>query len=246
MKKTIETITIGLLLSIWTLNAQNAIKIQPTKSFNIKVPEPSDVCFSTDGQSLFMVSDKGYLYETDLQGMILRKADFSGIDCEGVYVLDDQVYVAEEAVRNIKIFDSKNLNQIKSINIPYHGARNKGYESITFNKEKACFIIITEQNPSYLFELDNSLKEANRIDISYMARDISSATYYKNFLWLLSDEDQLIIKVDPHTYKPLKTWKIPVINPEGIAFNDKGEVFIVSDGMQKLFYFDTLESNLLN
>ncbi len=243
MKNTIKTLAFGLFLCVLPLNAQKAAKIKPVKSFNINVPEPSDVCLSPDEQSLFMVSDKGYLYETDLEGKIIRKADFSGIDCEGVYVYENQIYVVEEAIRNIKIFDRKNLNQLKSITVPYHGARNKGYESIAYNKEKDCFIIITEQNPSYIFELDSCLKKSNKIDISYLARDISSATYYKNFLWLLSDEDHLIIKVDPKTYKPIKSWEIPVINPEGIAFNNKGEVLIVSDGMQKLFYFDSLEGN---
>ncbi len=235
-----KIIVIFLIMTV-PAAAQKAIKIKPVSKFNIEVPEPSDITFSPDNNSLFIVSDKGYLYETDLQGKIIRKANFSGIDCEGVCIYNNEVYVAEESVREITKFDIKNLNQLRNIEIPYHGARNKGYESITYNYKKDCFIVITEQSPSNIYELDDNLIKTNEIDISPLARDISSATYYNDFLWLLSDEDQLIIKVDPKSYKSLAKWTIPVINPEGIAFNTDGKVLIVSDGMQKLFYFESLD-----
>ena len=80
-----------------------------------------------------------------------------------------------------------------------------------------------------------------KTDISYVAKDISSARFYKDELFLLSDEDMMLIKVNPLTYEVIQKWSLPVINPEGLAFDKDGNILITCDDMQRLYYFNNPE-----
>ena len=100
-------------------------------------------------------------------------------------------------------------------------------------------VILTEKDPIYLFELNEDLSIYNEILLDGIARDISAATYHEDHLWLLSDEDRTVFKLNPNNYKVLGAWKFPIINPEGLVFNKKGQMVIVSDDMEKFFIFET-------
>lgn len=236
-------ITLVLLLSVGSFaQKQKPIKINPDRKIYIDIPEPSDVCIHPNGKSLFIVSDNGYLYETDLEGTVLRKANYKGLDCEGVFANESFVYVIEEFSRKIRVFDINNLTIEKTIYLEYNGGRNSGYESFTFNQAKNRFVLLTEKNPIYLFELDENLQKINELDLSKVSRDISAASYHNNHLWLLGDEERTVYKLNPNTYEVISSWKIPIVNPEGLTFDQNGNMLILSDDMQLLYYFKTPEN----
>jgi len=210
--------------------------IKHTGWISLKVPEPSDLALGLS-QNLFIVSDNGYLFETDLKGKIIRKAKFSGTDFEGVYATEKGVFVVDESPRKIFLFDPLSLEVKSTFTIPYSGARNKGFESITYNEVKKSFVLITEHDPLVIFELDSMFRMTNQMEWNF-ASDISSATWHNGFIWLLSDEDMTIFKCDPVTYTPLNKWKINVINPEGISFDPSGNLLILSDDMARLYFFE--------
>jgi uncharacterized protein YjiK len=170
---------------------------------------------------------------------VIRKADYEIIDCEGIFVDDKYVYVAEETTRKVKLFDIKTLKLERTVYLPYSGARNKGYEGLTFNKTRNRFAIVTEKDPIYIFELDLDLRVVNEINVSQMARDISSISYHDNFIWMLSDEDRTVFKVNPNTYEIIAKWIVPIPNPEGLAFDAYGNMLIQSDDLNALYFFKT-------
>lgn len=223
-------------------STQNHLK--PIAHCYTEVKEPSDICINPVSNTFFVVSDNGYLHETDSFGRILRTAYFEGFDCEGVYADESFVYVVEEMVRKIRVFDVDSLILRRTVELPYFGGRNKGYEAITFNKAKGMMIITTEKDPIYLFELDAQLRIYNEVHLGKIARDISAATFHKNRLFLLSDDDREIIEVSPHNYGVLQRWKLPVINPEGLVFTNDGELIVLSDDMEKFFVFDIQQMEL--
>ena len=231
-----------LILIVNTVQCQKIKKLKPERFVTLAIPEPSDLCFSFDKKSIFMVSDEGLLFETDKNGTIIRKANFEGVDCEAVFADEKFVYVVEETTREIKVFDLKDLTLEKTISLPYSGGRNKGYEAFTFNRSKNKYIVLTEKDPVYLFELDLEFKVINKIKLEKIARDISAATYHNNFLWLLSDEDNTVFKLNPNNYEVLKKWKIKVLNPEGISFDENGNMLILSDDLKRLYFFKTPEN----
>lgn len=238
----IKLILFVLLLVSANNFAQKPTKIKPERKIYLDIPEPSDICLHPSGKSLFIVSDNGFLFETDLEGKIIRKADYKGLDCEGVHADEKYVYVAEEFSRKIRVFDIENLLIQKTVYLEYNGGRNSAYEAITFNKAKNVLLLFTEKNPIYLYELNQDLQKINEYDLSKISRDISAATYYNDHIWLLGDEDMTVYKLDPKTYQVLSSWKIPVVNPEGLAFDEKGNMLILSDDMQLLYYFKNPEN----
>ncbi|WP_326984384.1 SdiA-regulated domain-containing protein [Chryseobacterium sp. MYb264] len=234
-------LTLLFLSALSPLEAQKIKTLTPFEKINIRVPEPSDIVLHPDGNSFFIVSDNGYLFETDLKGNIIRKADYKGLDNEGVYADEHYVYAVEEFSRAIAVLDLKTLKLERRIYIPYSGGRNSGYEAMTFNKAKGKFLLFTEKNPIYLIELDPDFKEYNRIDISELSRDVSAATFYHDHLWILGDESMTLYKLDPNTYEKLAEWKLPIVNPEGMTFDRQGNLVILSDDMQTMYYFKNPE-----
>jgi uncharacterized protein YjiK len=237
-----SALVILLLLASDVLLAQKPTKIKPERKIYLTIPEPSDVCLHPNGKSLFIVSDNGFLFETDLEGKTLRQADYKGLDCEGVHADEKFVYVVEEFSRKIRVFDIVNLQLQKTVYLEYNGGRNAAYEAITYNPSKGVFLLFVEKNPIYMFELNHDLQKVNEYDLSKISRDISAATFHNDHLWLLGDEDMTVYKLNPKTYQVLNSWKLPVVNPEGLTFDSKCNLLIISDDMQLLFYFKNPEN----
>ena len=243
MKK--STIIKLLFLAVISLSAcgQKKQKLKPTSWISIDIPEPSDICINANNDNFFIVSDNGILFETDRNGKIKRSIDQAGTDFEAVFSDANYIYCVDESNRDIYQYEIKDFKYIKTINKPFSGARNKGYESMTYNAISQHYLLIIERDPITLFELDQNFATIKQVDLSNIAKDISSAKFYNNALWLLSDEDAVIVKLDPKNYQILDKWKIPVLNPEGIAFDKNGKILITSDDMQRIYYFDNPEKN---
>lgn len=221
--------------------AQTAIKLPVLDSYSLSISEPSDIAVSKDGKSLFIVSDDGALYETDLEGNSIRSITIGIIDAEAVYADGEYVYVVEERTRLIKQYSIKEFNLIRTIEIPYQGGRNKSFESLTKSSVNE-WLLFTERDPVWMFQLNSSFEIINRIKWE-LPGDVSAATWHKEKLWLLSDELAEVWLTDVKSHSIIKRFKLPVLNPEGIAFLPNGKMLIVSDDGHKLYVFD--DPNLL-
>ena len=241
MRFSMTIVALGLCLFASTAKAQKATKIRANKCISTAIPEPSDICYNANSGTFFLVSDDGILFETDQDGKIISSVTENDADFEAVYSDETNVYAVNERHRKVEVFNRISLQKIKTITVPFGGGRNQGYEALTFNKSKNSFILIVEKDPVTLFELDANFIITNQIDLSKIARDIAAATYYDNFLWLLSDEDRTVFKLNPNTYEVLVKWELPVINPEGLAFDKNGTLLITCDDMQRIYYFNNPE-----
>ena len=237
MKKTYFLLAAAfLVLSAFKATAP-LLKYEHFKS--IKVPEPSDIAFDGSGQVLYVVSDNGILYECTPEGKVLRRAAFEGLDFEGVEVVGDYIYVADESLRQVHRFDREYLKKDKTWYVPYSGGRNKGYESLAFNRTTERFVLITEKDPIVIKELNGDFIPVNEYAFT-AARDISGARYHNGYMYLLSDEDRKVFMCHPETYEVIKSWKIEVLNPEGIAFDKDGRLVIAADDLERLYFFGSL------
>jgi uncharacterized protein YjiK len=241
MKFTLSLFILALCFSCTT--AQSVYKIKPKKKVNIAVPEPSDICLAEDKQSYYVVSDDGLLFQLDLDFKVIKKSKLQFNDAEGVIHYKGKVYVVEERIRMVAIVDMNEDEIVAKKEIPYAGGRNKGFESICYNTAREKFILFTEKDPITLFEVTQldaegvAAQVTNRKEID-LSGDISSVTFYKGRLYVLSDENHCVYRMNPNTYKVEVTWKIAVLNPEGICFSPSGDLIIVSDDMQEVNIFD--------
>jgi uncharacterized protein YjiK len=210
--------------------------LKPSKSIALNIPEPSDICVAANGKTLFIVSDDGGLYETDLEGKVLRSITLDLTDAEGVYADNENIYLVEERNRFIKQYAIKDFALVNTVYVPYAGGRNKSFESIA-KRSEGGFVLFTEKDPVWMFELNEQLQETGRAKWN-LPGDISAATFHKNSLWLLSDERAEIWLTDIVQKCIVKRFKLPVLNPEGIAFLPNGTLLILSDDEHRLYFFN--------
>jgi uncharacterized protein YjiK len=205
------------------------------KSLLKNIPEPSDMIYDEASAHLFIVSDHGKLFECDTNGAIIAKAEKTGFDFEGIESKDGFLFVADETTRKVYKYTKAGMLFEQMYTIVWGGAANKAYESIAWNPEKGCFLMISEQ-PAVIVEYNEKFTEINRQHF-YHTRDISSARYYNGFMYLLSDLEHCLIKCNAKTYEPIEYYTFDILNPEGFAFGPNGKLYIISDNAQKLYTF---------
>lgn len=230
-----------LVILLWagqTALAQ-AVKLKPVSKTHLRIPEPSDVCLAPDGQHLYIVSDNGLLFKTDLNGTVVMESPLRAYDLEGVYADEQWVYAVDERTRKIHLLEHKDLKQRFVYEVPYMASRNKGYESITYNPVRKALILISEKDPTTIFELDGNYRVNNEVEFNGLS-DISAATFYNGKIYILSDEAHQLWECDADSYAPLRKFKLPVINPEGVCFDKAGNLLIVSDDRGILYNFGPL------
>ena len=216
------------------LQAQDVERIFPKQKISVPVEEPSDVCVK--GNEFIVVSDKGDVFSLskDFSQKRLLHANLS--DPEGVFCAGDSIWVAEERSRLVTQLLYSNPAAIRSVEIPYSGGRNKGYEAICRNP-KGNWLLFTEKEPVWMIELDAQFHEIGRA-ILQLPGDVSSAAFYNGHLFLLSDEAACVWKMDLATNKILKTYTFNILNAEGLCFEADGGMWILSDAEQKIYQFE--------
>ncbi len=226
-------------------NLPPLLQLKPIKKLHIKVPEPSDICINLSGNGFYIVSDNGYLYETDFEGKILKKAAFSGADFEGVWVNKNtkEIFVADESLRRFEVFNA-DLEHLRSHVITLMAGRNEGVESGTFDEQNRQHVVFTEKNPVELliFNEEFNIGSAQHHKIKGI-KEVSACTFYQGRLWVLSDEERTVYETDyPEGKNILRRYQIPVLNPEGLCFLPDGTMVIASDDLEKLFFFQLPKS----
>jgi uncharacterized protein YjiK len=129
-----------------------------------------------------------------------------------------------------------NLQLVSSVYVPYEGGRNKCFESITKDKN-GNWLMITERDPVWMIRFNQDFKEISRIKIPTNS-DVSAATRYQNKLYLLSDESAEIWEIEEASGAIITKYKIPVLNPEGLAIADNGNIYVLSDDGHQLIVFN--------
>jgi len=204
--------------------------------YDIPVIEPSGLTLTSNQNGFWTVSDEdSSLYELDKYGKIIKRIIVNGFDLEGVTVIDDSTLaIVLERTREVVVLDTTGT-ELKRVKINLGGELNLGLEGITYNERTKHFYLISEKDPPLLIELDENLNEVRRDTIKFAA-DVSGIFYdeNENLLWILSDEDQMVVKTDIEL-NIITKFNISVIQPEGITINNKGDrMYIISDKEEKL------------
>jgi uncharacterized protein YjiK len=211
-------------------------KITLLRRYDIPVPEPSGLTLTNDQNRFWTVSDENSsLYELDKFGKIIKRIKVNGFDLEGVTVIDEATLaIVLERTREVVVLDTSGM-ELQRVKINLEGELNSGLEGITYNDSTKHFYIVNEKDPALIIELDGDLNEVRRDTIKFAA-DVSGIFYDENdnMLWILSDEDQMVIKTDMEL-NIITKFNISVIQPEGITVNKNGDrLYIISDLEEKL------------
>ena len=222
-------------------------KSQPLKdtlsyrgAYAISVPEPSGLDLTYEEDGFWTVSDEtSTIYKLDGDGNVVRTLKIEGIDFEGVTVIDEtRLAIVLERQREMVIVDTSG-NELTRVGLPFKGEENSGLEGITYNPNNGHFYILNEKKPSLLIELNKEL-EVVKVDTLKLTKDISGIylDVENKVLWILSDEDQLIIKTDLNG-NLIDKINISIVQPEGITIDKQGKrLYIVSDNRETLYVYE--------
>ncbi|MFN8254546.1 MAG: SdiA-regulated domain-containing protein [Bacteroidales bacterium] len=215
--------------------------LSPVATYKIDIPETSDLCFGSTKDILYTVSDNtGKVYKINITGKVLAEFQYTGNDLEGVCFVDNNfVYVAEERLRRIIKLDSQGI-YLGQKDIPVeNNIENNGIEGISFATFNQHFYIVNETNPGLLIETDKNLNFIKDYPLTF-ANDYSGICVdnINQNLWILSDLSASVNQCNMQG-ELIKSYGIPVNNPEGIAYNPGDSLlYIVSDLESRLYKFD--------
>lgn len=217
-------------------------RLEPLRSIDLEVPEPSDLCLDRDGVHGWTVSDQtGRVYRLRLSdGVVDRTLDFTGTDLEGVWQdpADASLYVAEEGLRQVVHLDStgRELGRVEVAGLS--GDPNSGLEGITANPANGHFFVVNEKDPALLLSVAPDGRVLASHAIPYLA-DLSGVTWdaARGQLLLISDQSAAICRVDT-AGGLLARYDIDVTKAEGVALDPvTGHLYVVSDDLGRFYEF---------
>ncbi|MFM2048185.1 MAG: hypothetical protein RI955_733 [Bacteroidota bacterium] len=228
------TALIGLF-SFTTIN-----RIKPINHVIVDVLEPSDVCLAENQTNFYIAGNRGMVAKVDASGKALQSINSAGSDYEGILQKGNELYVLDETYRRVDIYDAASLKKMRSVYLHDNGGLNQSFEGITFIPQKKQFITVTEK-PVSIHTYNEDLFETSVIDETPF-KEASSITYHHGSLWLLSDEQMMVYQLNADNFSIINQWKIPVLNPEGICFDAKENLIILSDDRKTLYTFSPLNN----
>jgi len=229
-----------LLSSCRDENPDNLTILSPVAVYDVNIKETSDLCFGATKDILYTVSDNtAKPYKISTTGKVLSVLNYTGFDLEGITYVDNKfLYVAEERLRVIVKLDLQG-NKIEQKAIPVEkNDENQGLEGISYATFNNHFYILNEMNPGLLIETDQNLNVLKNYTLKF-AEDYSGVCVdnVNQQLWIVSD---LSATVNQCTMQGelIKSYRIPVSNAEGIAFDPKtNKLYIISDSEARLYFF---------
>ncbi len=202
-----------------------------------KIPEASGVSYCTSDDTLIVANDEGAYYKIDRKGKILQKTKLGNYDLEGIVCEDTQMIFALEN-KGMLIVDRLTAEKKEiPLDTMYHGKKlplfnkSSGVEGITkvgnrvylakqSKKKKKSFIAVVRlmPYPSRIVDV-----------IEHHVADTAGLTFHDGYLYMVSDKEDLLIKYDLQKKKIVQKVKLEKGAWEGIAFDNKGFVYLADD-----------------
>jgi len=221
-------------------------ELQLLNVYDLDVPEPSGLSFGPGGETLLMVSDNTKkVYETTLQGGVIRTLEYEGDDTEGVTYNPDEniVAVAEERKKEIVFLDYANGTEQKRFEINTGGStQNKGLEGLSYYADDKNFYMVNEDLPGEMIVWNEQNGIIGKTELKF-ADDYSGifVDMQNHCLWIVSDESDKLFRCD-FDAKVLKEYKLEKDKFEGVAVDAAGKlVYLVNDDEAKLYIFKIIE-----
>jgi len=209
-----------------------------------KIPEASGISYCRNSDTLVVANDEGRYYEIDRNGKILRKKKLGKFDLEGVVCTDDHFIFAIEDEGLLFVNRKNGKKKTMTLNTSYHNKklplfdRKEGVEGIA--KSGNTFYLAKQakkKNDSFVAVVHIDRFQQKMIGkIKHKIPDTAGLTMYKDYLYMVSDKKDLLIRYDLKKKRVIQKIKLPKAAQEGIAFDGKGFVYIADDDGYVLKY----------
>jgi uncharacterized protein YjiK len=217
-------LTFALLLLIQQVIAQVEVILKSSMA----VAEPSDIASWPGKENYLVLADKAFLYEYTPDGNQIKRHAFQSLDLEAITCSDKYCYVSEETLQRIHVLDVATLNEIHAIQWHHGGGRNEGVEALVWLEESSNLLASTEKDPQFFTLFNESLQPLYSFRVDGI-NEVSALTYHDGHVYVLSDEQSTIYKLSKDFKKVEMQWSVPMINPEGMVFQQGEKVIVLSD-----------------
>lgn len=209
-----------------------------------KIPEASGLSYCQSTDTLIVANDEGSYYEITTKGKILKKVKLGKFDLEGVVCEEEQmIFVRED--KGLLLVDRKRGTKKKVIIDTFYDGKKlplfdkkDGVEGIAkvgnilylakqSKKKKKSFIAVVKMTPYPSRVIDV---------IEHHIADTAGLTYHDGSLYMVSDKEDLLIKYDLDKKKSIQKIKLEKGAWEGIAFDNKGKVYLADDDGRVMKY----------
>ena len=220
-------------------------QLEKMSEFDLQITEPSGLSFGVDETSLFIVSDNtNKVYETDLEGNLIRELAYVGADLEGITYNEDEqlIVVVEERKRQLVLLGYPDGNELERFDIATGGTSdNKGLEGVSYSKNNNAYYILNEDAPGELIIWNKTFGNISKTELQFASDYSAIFVDIKNgLLWIVSDESQALYKCD-YNANVLMEYALPGTKFEGIVVDaDQHLVYLVNDKTFKLYVFKLL------
>ena len=217
---------------------------KPTGKVIAKIPEASGIDYCPHDDTLIVANDEGTYYKIDRKGKILHKNKLGKYDLEGVVCEEKEILFAVEN-KGLLSVDTK-TGEMKSIVLDTF---YKGKKLPLFHKKSGVEGIAKSGNIVYLAKQSDKKKKSfiavvrltpypsRIIDvIEHHVADTAGLTYDDGYLYMVSDKEDLLIKYNIVKKKSVLKVKLEEGAWEGIAFDNKGNVYLADDEGRVLKY----------
>ncbi len=217
-------------------------KLELLNEIDLNISEPSGLAFGPDGKTLLIVSDNtNKVYETDLQGGVIRELAYVGSDLEGVGfdAATQTVAVAEERKREVVFLTYNDGTEIERQHIETGGNTvNKGLEGLSYNGNNRAWYLVNEDVPGEMIVWNKTFGNITVKPLDF-ASDYSGIFVDEEnaLLYFVSDESQMLFKCN-YNADVLKKYPLPYTKFEGVAVDSRQQVvYLVNDKSGKLFIY---------
>jgi len=203
----------------------------------VKIPEASGIDYCKDSNSLIVANDEGWFYEITTSGDIINKKRIKKYDLEGVVCNKKNFIFAVEDKGILKVNRKTYKRKLIKINRLYKGKeiklldKHSGIEGIT--KVNGYYYLAKQSKKnkdSFIVVIKIDKNRARIVDIiEHKIADTAGLTYYKDYLYMVSDKKNKAIKYDIKKRKIVKEVKLENMAQEGIVFDKEGFLYITDD-----------------
>ncbi|SFV56304.1 hypothetical protein MNB_SV-9-121 [hydrothermal vent metagenome] len=203
----------------------------------VKIPEASGVDYCKNSNTLIVANDEGWFYEIKTTGEIINKQQIKKYDLEGVVCNKNNFMFAVEDKGILKVDRKTYKSKLIKIDTTYNGKEIKlldkdaGIEGIA--KVNGYYYLAKQskkKKTSFIAIIKIKKNRAKIVDIiRHKIIDTAGLTYYKNYLYMVSDKKNKLIKYDIKKRKIIKEIKLEDMAQEGVAFDKDGFIYITDD-----------------
>jgi uncharacterized protein YjiK len=212
---------------------------------DLNITEPSGLSFGPANATLLIVSDNtNKVYETDLQGDIIRELPYVGFDLEGVTYNPTKniIAVTEERKREVVLMDYTSGDELGAYPIDVEvNNENSGLEGISYSHTNQAYYIVNEQLPGVLIVWNPQHGIINSRTLNFA--DDYSAIFVdtkNSLLWIVSDQSQTLYQTD-YNANVLKEYPLDRSKYEGITIDvDNNLLYLVNDATFELSIYKIL------